>query len=114
MSSIEHARRDALDEAQDQARLRAARTPARARNATHASCRILSSALISLAIVLSIWQGLAAMNVDPVLFTSPWKVAVAAVTWSEAASFGLRCGPVSSCLRWASTLAIVFGIAFLA
>jgi len=34
--------------------------------------------MVSLAIFLGIWQ-LAAMNVDPVLFTSPWKVAVAAV-----------------------------------
>ena len=34
--------------------------------------------LISLALFLALWQA-AAMNVDPVLFTSPLKVAVAAV-----------------------------------
>jgi len=34
--------------------------------------------LVSLAIFLGIWQ-IGAMNVDPVLFTSPSKVAVAAV-----------------------------------
>ena len=34
--------------------------------------------MVSLAIFLSLWQ-VAAINVDPVLFTTPWKVAVAAV-----------------------------------
>lgn len=33
--------------------------------------------MVSLAIFLGLWQ-IAAMNVDPVLFTTPWKVAVAA------------------------------------
>ncbi len=33
--------------------------------------------MVSLAIFLALWQ-VAAMNVDPVLFTTPWKVAVAA------------------------------------
>ena len=34
--------------------------------------------LISLAVFLTLWQ-IGASNVDPVLFTTPWKVAVAAV-----------------------------------
>ena len=40
----------------------------------------LAIRLVSLAIALSLWE-LAAWNVDPVLFTSPSKVAVAAYRW---------------------------------
>ena len=47
--------------------------------------------MVSLAIFLTLWQ-IAGSNIDPVLFTTPSKVAVAAVTWWRAASCGSRCG----------------------
>ena len=81
MSAVQHAgssdaagRELAQDIANDQAR---AERVAIARR-RQASLRNFGIRLVSLAIFLGVWQ-IAAMNVDPVLFTSPWKVAVAAV-----------------------------------
>ena len=53
--------------------------------------------MVSLAIFLALWQ-IAAMNVDPVLFTTPWKVAVAAVDMiAQRRTVGRRCGRACSC-----------------
>src|ERR1051325_2513387 len=57
--------------------------------------------MISLAIFLVLWQ-VAAVNVDPVLFTTPWKVAVAAVDM-------LRTGELWNSL-WPSLLVLLMGL----
>jgi len=57
--------------------------------------------MVSLAIFLSLWQ-VAAINVDPVLFTTPWKVAVAAVDM-------LRTGELWNSL-WPSLLVLLMGL----
>jgi len=77
MSSVQHAPTpaDAQRElADDQARAERVAIMRRRR----AGLQNFGIRLVSLAIFLGIWQ-IGAMNVDPVLFTSPAKVAVAAV-----------------------------------
>ena len=64
--------------------------------------------LISLTIFLSLWQ-IAAMNVDPVLFTSPWKVAVAAVDMLRTGELWASLWPSLLVLLMGLSLAIVFG-----
>ena len=64
--------------------------------------------LISLTIFLSLWQ-IAAMNVDPVLFTSPWKVAVAAVDMLRSGELWASLWPSLVVLLMGLSLAIVFG-----
>ena len=64
--------------------------------------------LVSLAIFLALWQ-VAAMNVDPVLFTSPWKVAVAAVDMLATAELWAALWPSLLVLLMGLTLAIIFG-----
>jgi NitT/TauT family transport system permease protein len=64
--------------------------------------------LISLAIFLGIWQ-IGAMNVDPVLFTSPWKVAVAAVGMIASGELWAGLWPSLVVLLIGLTLAIIFG-----
>ena len=64
--------------------------------------------LISFAIFLGIWQ-LAAMNVDPVLFTTPGKVAVAAVEMIRNGELWAGLAPSLLVLLMGLTLAIIFG-----
>jgi len=64
--------------------------------------------LVSLAIFLGIWQ-IGAMNVDPVLFTSPWKVAVAAVGMISSGELWAGLWPSLVVLLIGLTLAIIFG-----
>ena len=64
--------------------------------------------LVSLAIFLGIWQ-IGAMNVDPVLFTSPWKVAVAAVGMIASGELWAGLWPSLVVLLIGLTLAIIFG-----
>jgi NitT/TauT family transport system permease protein len=64
--------------------------------------------MVSLAIFLAIWQ-IAAMNVDPVLFTSPAKVAVAAVGMIASGELWAGLWPSLLVLLMGLTLAIIFG-----
>jgi ABC-type nitrate/sulfonate/bicarbonate transport system permease component len=64
--------------------------------------------LVSLAIFLTLWQ-IAAMNVDPVLFTSPWKVAVAAVDMLRSGELWAALWPSLLVLLMGLSLAIAFG-----
>ena len=64
--------------------------------------------LISFAVFLGIWQ-LAAMNVDPVLFTTPGKVAVAAVEMIRNGELWAGLAPSLLVLLMGLTLAIIFG-----
>jgi NitT/TauT family transport system permease protein len=64
--------------------------------------------LASLAIFLALWQ-IAAWNVDPVLFTSPWKVAVAAVDMLSTGELWAALWPSLLVLLMGLSLAIAFG-----
>jgi NitT/TauT family transport system permease protein len=64
--------------------------------------------MVSLAIFLSLWQ-VAAMNVDPVLFTTPWKVAVAAVDMIANGELWAALWPSLLVLLMGLSLAIAFG-----
>ena len=64
--------------------------------------------MVSLAIFLGLWQ-IAAMNVDPVLFTTPWKVAVAAVDMIWTGELWASLWPSLLVLLMGLSLAIVFG-----
>ena len=98
MSTLEHSARSADAElAHDQARAERVAAERRRRAALHN----LGIRLVSLAIFLGLWQ-IGAMNVDPVLFTTPWKVAVAAVDM-------LRTGELWNAL-WPSLLVLVMGL----
>lgn len=63
---------------------------------------------VSLVIFLGIWQ-LGAMNTDPVLFTSPAKVAVAAVDMIRSGELWAGLAPSLLVLVMGLTLAIIFG-----
>jgi len=64
--------------------------------------------MVSLAIFLSLWQ-VAAVNVDPVLFTTPWKVAVAAVDMLATGELWNSLWPSLLVLLMGLSLAIAFG-----
>ncbi|MEN3376994.1 MAG: hypothetical protein V7604_2349, partial [Hyphomicrobiales bacterium] len=64
--------------------------------------------MVSLAIFLAIWQ-IAAMNVDPVLFTTPAKVAAAAVGMIASGELWAGLWPSLLVLLMGLTLAIIFG-----
>lgn len=107
MSAVQHAQapadaRRAL--ADDQAR--AERVAAERRRRT--SLQNFGIRLVSLAIFLGVWQ-IAAMNVDPVLFTSPIKVATAAVGMIASGELWNGLWPSLLVLLMGLTLAIFFG-----
>ena len=111
MSTIQHAgapdaasRELAQDIAFDQAR--AEHVAAERRRS--AMLRNFGIRMISLAIFLSLWQ-IAAMNVDPVLFTSPLKVAVAAVGMVASGELWTSLWPSLLVLAIGLTLAVIFG-----
>jgi len=102
MSSVQHTGAPADvagDIAHDQARAERAAAERRRR----AQWQNFGIRLVSLAIALSLWQ-IAAMNVDPVLFTTPSKVAVAGVemVWN---------GELWSAL-WPSLIVLAIGLCF--
>jgi NitT/TauT family transport system permease protein len=105
VSTIQHADDDAghalLD---DQAR--AERVAAQRRRRT--TLQNLGIRLVSLVIFLGIWQ-VGAMNTDPVLFTSPAKVAVAAVEMIGSGELWAGLAPSLLVLVMGLTLAIFFG-----
>ena len=92
MSTLEQARAEALTEAQAQLELddRARAERAAAVRRRRASLHNFIIRMVSLAIFLTLWQ-IAGLSVDPVLFTTPAKVAVAAVdmVWSGELWFAL-------------------------
>jgi sulfonate transport system permease protein len=107
VSTVQHAQTplDAGQElADDQARAERVAILRRRRAALHN----LGIRIVSLAIFLAIWQ-IAAMNVDPVLFTSPAKVAVAAVGMIESGELWAGLWPSLLVLLIGLTLAIIFG-----
>jgi sulfonate transport system permease protein len=107
MSSVQHAQTpaDARRElADDQARAERVAIARRRR----AGLQNFGIRLVSLAIFLGIWQ-VGAMNVDPVLFTSPWKVAVAAVGMISSGELWAGLWPSLVVLLIGLTLAIIFG-----
>jgi len=73
-----------------------------------AATQNLAIRLVSLAIFLALWQ-IAAWNVDPVLFTSPWKVAVAAADMLRTGELWASLWPSLVVLLMGLSLAIVFG-----
>jgi sulfonate transport system permease protein len=70
----------------------------------------LAIRLVSLAIALTLWE-IAAWNVDPVLFTSPTKVAVAAYRMVLSGELWTYLWPSLVVLAIGFALAVVFGIA---
>jgi NitT/TauT family transport system permease protein len=107
MSTVQHAN-DAADArrelADDQARAEQVAIMRRRRAAMHN----FGIRMVSLAIFLGLWQ-VAAMNVDPVLFTTPWKVAVAAVDMIRSGELWAGLAPSLMVLLMGLTLAIIFG-----
>jgi NitT/TauT family transport system permease protein len=107
MSTVQHApspadaRRELAD---DQARAERVAIARRRR----AGLQNFGIRLVSLAVFLGIWQ-IGAMNVDPVLFTSPWKVAVAAVAMISSGELWAGLWPSLVVLLIGLTLAIIFG-----
>ena len=115
MSTIQHsgsaddARRDlARDIAQDIAHDQARAERVAADRRRRAALQNLGIRLVSLALFLGFWQ-IAAMNVDPVLFTTPYKVALAAVGMIASGELWAGLWPSLLVLVMGLTLAIIFG-----
>jgi NitT/TauT family transport system permease protein len=106
MSTVEHARTDPLNAAEEQRALDADRTRAERRRRTQAQNFVIRA--VSLAIALTLWQ-IAGLSVDPVLFTTPTKVAVAAVDMVTSGELWFALWPSLIVLAMGLTLAIVFG-----
>ena len=104
MSTVQHAADARRELADDQARAEQAAIARRRR----AALQNFGIRLVSLAIFLGIWQ-LAAMNVDPVLFTSPVKVAMAATGMIASGELWAGLWPSLLVLAMGLTLAIIFG-----
>ena len=107
MSTVQHAQTSAdarRELADDQARAERVAIMRRRR----AGLQNFGIRLLSLAIFLGVWQ-IGAMNVDPVLFTSPWKVAVAAVGMISSGELWAGLWPSLVVLLIGLTLAIIFG-----
>ena len=104
MSTVQHAADAHRELADDQARAERVAIARRRR----AALQNFGIRMVSLAIFLGIWQ-IGAMNVDPVLFTSPWKVAVAAVGMIASGELWAGLWPSLLVLVMGLTLAIIFG-----
>ena len=104
MSAVQHAADAHRELADDQARAERVAIMRRRR----AGLQNFGIRLVSLAIFLGIWQ-IGAMNVDPVLFTSPAKVAVAAVGMIASGELWAGLWPSLLVLVMGLTLAIIFG-----
>lgn len=94
----------AAEASEEQARARAVAAERRRRTQIHN----LVIRLVSLAIALSLWQ-LAGSNIDPVLFTTPTKVAVAAVDMVLSGELWSYLWPSLIVLGIGLCLAIIFG-----
>jgi NitT/TauT family transport system permease protein len=115
VSTVQHAgspddaRRDlAQDIAQDIAHDQARAERVAADRRRRAALQNLGIRLVSLALFLGIWQ-IGAMNVDPVLFTTPYKVALAAVGMIASGELWAGLWPSLLVLVMGLTLAIIFG-----
>ncbi len=112
MTTIEQARGDVadagppIDLSGDQARAERVASARRHRR----QLINLAIRLVSLAIALTLWE-IAAWNVDPVLFTSPTKVAVAAYRMVLSGELWTYLWPSLVVLAIGFALAVVFGIA---
>ena len=112
MTTIEQARGDVadagppIDLSGDQARAEQVASARRHRR----QLINLAIRLVSLAIALTLWE-IAAWNVDPVLFTSPTKVAVAAYRMVLSGELWTYLWPSLVVLAIGFALAVVFGIA---
>jgi len=111
VSTLDQARAETLTEAQvqrelDSDRARAERVGAerRRRQALHN----LVIRVVSLAIFLTLWQ-IAGASIDPVLFTTPSKVAIAAVDMVGSGELWFALWPSLIVLVAGLTLAIIFG-----
>ncbi|MEA2982503.1 MAG: hypothetical protein QOF91_1355 [Alphaproteobacteria bacterium] len=104
MSAVQHATDAGRELADDQARAERVAILRRRR----AALQNLGIRMVSLVIFLAIWQ-IAAMNVDPVLFTSPAKVAVAAVGMIASGELWAGLWPSLLVLVMGLTLAVIFG-----
>jgi NitT/TauT family transport system permease protein len=105
VSTVQHADADAHHALIDD-QARAERVAAARRRRT--ALQNLGIRLVSLVIFLGIWQ-LGAMNTDPVLFTSPGKVALAAVDMIRSGELWAGLAPSLLVLAMGLTLAIIFG-----
>jgi len=76
----------------------------------HRRRQVLAIRLLSLAIVLALWQ-IVGNGVDPVLFTTPSAVAVAAIGMIASGELWTYLWPSLVVLAYGLALAIVFGIA---
>jgi len=111
VSAIEQGRAEPPTEAElqrelDGDRARAERVAAERRR--RAALHNLVIRLVSLAIFLALWQ-VAGSSVDPVLFTTPSKVAVAAVDMIASGELWSALWPSLLVLLMGLTLAIIFG-----
>ena len=105
MSTVSRVAADSVrDIADDQARAEQVAAKRRRR----AGLQNLGIRLVSLTIFLALWQ-IAGMNTDPVLFTTPSKVAVAAVEMIASGELWGALWPSLVVLLMGLTLAIVFG-----
>ena len=104
MSTVEHTADLQADIAGDQKRAERAAADRRRRTAI----QNFVIRMASLAVFLTLWQ-IAAWNVDPVLFTSPAKVAVAAVDMLRTGELWASLWPSLLVLLMGLSLAIVFG-----
>jgi len=107
VTAVEQAPGDLAESALSGARARAERVAAERR---HRRALInLAIRLLSLAIALTLWE-IAAWNVDPVLFTSPSKVAVAGYEMVLSGELWTYLAPSLVVLAIGFALAVVFGI----
>ena len=111
MSTIDQAQAETLSEAAvqralDDDRARAEHVAAARRRRTAAQNTIIR--VVSLAIFLTLWQ-IAGASIDPVLFTTPIKVSVAAVQMVASGELWSALWPSLIVLAAGLTLAIIFG-----
>ena len=111
MSTVEQTRADALTEVQVQRELDGDRARAEqvgAQRRRRAALQNFIIRIISLAFFLGLWQ-IAGASVDPVLFTTPSKVAVAAVDMVLSGELWYALWPSLLVLLMGLSLAIAFG-----
>jgi len=107
VTAVEQAPGDLAESALSGARARAERVAAERRH--RRALLHLAIRLLSLAIALTLWE-IAAWNVDPVLFTSPSKVAVAGYEMVLSGELWTYLAPSLVVLAIGFALAVVFGI----
>lgn len=108
MSTVDHAVPSDAQNARELADEQARAERAAAERRRKAALQNLAIRAISLVIALSLWQ-IAGASIDPVLFTTPSKVAVAAVDMIGSGELWTYLWPSLLVLVMGLTLAIVFG-----